>query len=139
MEKRFEFKPDDLSDLISSLAAYEDIVLEPEEAEQIELAFMGKALAEIKEFEGIPLSRMIELSQAEKDGRLVVLPCKVGDIVFDIQDGTPYATRVLSYSYFGDYWACRTVSSYPDLGEFGTRIFLTHEEAEAALKKRVED
>lgn len=66
-----------------------------------------------------------------------MLPCKVGDTVFDIEDGTPYETRVLSFSYFGDgHWACRTVSSYPNLSEFGKRIFLTREEAEAALKKR---
>lgn len=84
---------------------------------------------------GLTPERAQELAQAEKDGRLVVLPCKVGDIVYDISDGTPYATRVLSFSYFGDL-ACWTVSSYPDLEEFGTRIFLTCEEAEAALKKR---
>ncbi len=75
-------------------------------------------------------------AKAAKEGRLAILPCKVGDIVFDIQDGTPYATRVLSFFYFGDHWACRTVSSYPDLEEFGTRIFLTRDEAEAALAKR---
>lgn len=76
-----------------------------------------------------------DLVEAEQAGRMVVLPCKVGDTVFDIGDGTAYATRVLNFSYFGDHWACRTVSSYPDLEEFGTRIFLTREEAEAALQK----
>lgn len=85
--------------------------------------------------DAMPLERLQELAQAEKDGRIAVLPCKVGDFVFNIQDGEPYATRVLSFSYFGDHWACRTVSSYPDLEEFGERIFLNREEAEAALKK----
>ena len=56
------------------LAAYEDTGLEPEEVTQIKLAIMGKSLAEIKEFEGVSINRMIELTQAEKDGRLVVLP-----------------------------------------------------------------
>ena len=56
------------------LAAYEDTGLEPEEVTQIKLAIMGKSLAEIKEFEGVSIDRMIELTQAEKDGRLVVLP-----------------------------------------------------------------
>ena len=55
------------------LAAYEDTGLEPEEVTQIKLAIMGKSLAEIKEFEGVSIDRMIELTQAEKDGRLVVL------------------------------------------------------------------
>ena len=83
--------------------------------------------------------RAQELAQADKDGRLAVLPCKLGDIVYDISDGTPYATRVLSFSYFGDHWACRTVSSYPNLEEFGARIFLTLEEAEVAIEKREAD
>lgn len=56
------------------LAAYEDTGLEPEEVTQIKLAIMGKSLAEIKEFEGVSINRMIELTQAEKDERLVVLP-----------------------------------------------------------------
>ena len=89
----------------------------------------------IKSIEGIvPFDRLLELADADRAGKLVVLPCKVGDTVFDIGDGTAYATRVLNFSYLGDHWACRTVSSYPDLEQFGTRIFLTREEAEAALK-----
>lgn len=56
------------------LAAYEDTGLEPEEVTQIKLAIRGKSLAEIKEFEGVSINRMIELTQAEKDERLVVLP-----------------------------------------------------------------
>ena len=82
----------------------------------------------------MPFDRLLELADADRAGKLVVLPCKVGDTVFDIGDGTAYATRVLNFSYLGDHWACRTVSSYPDLEQFGTRIFLTREEAEAALK-----
>lgn len=81
--------------------------------------------------------RLRDMMEAEQSGRLAVLPCRVGDTVFDIQDGTPYATRVLSFSYFGDHWACRTVSSYPDLESFGERVFLTLEEAEAALERRI--
>ena len=91
----------------------------------------------VKSIEGIvPFDRLLELACADKAGRLVVLPCKVGDTVFDIGDGTAYATRVLNFSYLGDHWACRTVSSYPDLEQFGTRIFLTREEAEAALAEK---
>lgn len=88
--------------------------------------------------DALPLERAEELAQAEQDGRLAMLPCKVGDVVYDILDGTPYATKVVSFSYFGDRWACRTVSSYPNLEQFGTRIFLTRGEAEAALAKRKE-
>ena len=48
--------------------------LEPEEVTQTKLALEGKPLAEIKEFDGILADRVIELLQAEKDGRLVILP-----------------------------------------------------------------
>lgn len=110
------------------LADYEETGLEPE------------ICANYKQFEdeavskGVPFSRIVELMEADQDGRLVVLPCKVGDSVYDIRDGTPYATRVLNFSYFGDHWACRTVSSYPNLEQFGEKVFLTREEAEAALE-----
>jgi len=60
--------------LYCRFAAYEDTGVMPEEVTQIKLALEGKFLAEIKEFDGIPADRVIELLQAEKDGRLVVLP-----------------------------------------------------------------
>ena len=118
-----------LDKVIDHLAAYEDTGLTPEKIKEHEAAYI-----EIMTRTYGPLHQKIgQWLQAEQDGRLVVLPCKVGDSVYDILDGTPYATRVVSFSYFGDRWACRTVSSYPDLAQFGTRIFLTSEEAEAAL------
>lgn len=55
------------------LAAYEETGLKPEAVEHLKLASMGKAIAEIKEFEGVPIDRLRELAQAEKEGRLVVL------------------------------------------------------------------
>ena len=63
-----------LDKVMDHLASYEDTGLEPEEVTQIKLALEGKLLAEIKEFDGIPADRVIELLQAEKDGRLVILP-----------------------------------------------------------------
>ena len=128
-----------LEDILGRLAAYEDTGLEPEEVVQTKLALMGKVLAEIKEFEGIHADRMIELAQAEKDGRLVVLPCKVGDFVFDIADVTCYATQFLSFNISDGMIACRTVSSYPMVSDFGSRVFLTRQEAEAALREADEN
>lgn len=126
---------------VDRLAAYEDTGLEPEEVEQLKGEVFGLKMdkQELEKYRALGhIDHLRELAQAEKDGWLVVAPCKVGDIVFDIADGTAYATRVLSFSYFGDHWACRTVSSYPDLEQFGTRIFLTREQAEAALKGGIE-
>lgn len=45
--------------LYAHLGAYEDTGLEPEEVIQTKLALMGKVLAEIKEFEGIPADRLL--------------------------------------------------------------------------------
>lgn len=68
--------------LYSALAAYEDTGMTPESVEALKLSMMGKAIAEIKEFNGLPVDRLRELAEADKDGRLVVLPCKVGDTVY---------------------------------------------------------
>ena len=56
------------------LAAYEDTGLEPEEVEHLKLASMGKAIAEIKEFEGVPIDRLRELAQADREGRVKIDP-----------------------------------------------------------------
>ena len=75
-----------LIDAVQRLAAYEDTGLEPEAVEHLKLASMGKAIAEIKEFDGLPIDRLRELARADKDGRCVVLPCNVGDTVWRIYD-----------------------------------------------------
>lgn len=67
---------DCVKELAARLAAYEDTGLEPEVVTAVKHSLMGKAIAEIKEFDGIPVDRLRELAQAEQDGRLVVLPCK---------------------------------------------------------------
>lgn len=118
------------------LAAYEDTGLTPEMIQQMKLAQAGKALARVTEINDVPDSRIAALAGADKDGRVVILPCHVGDIVYDIEDGTPYATRVISFTMFNDGTvACRTVSSFPDVRNFGTRIFLTLADAKEALAK----
>lgn len=60
---------------VGRLAAYEDIGLEPEEVTAIKHALMGRETAKITELDGIPVRRLRELARAEKDGRLVMLPC----------------------------------------------------------------
>lgn len=76
-EQDFCFTPDEMMAVekaIRCLAAYEDTGLEPEVVTAVKHSLMGKAIAEIKEFDGIPVDRLRELAQAEQDGRLVVLP-----------------------------------------------------------------
>lgn len=144
---------EDAQDLkrLDRLAAYEDTGLEPEEVMQTKLAIMGKSLAEIKEFEGVSINRMIELAQAEKDGRLVVLPCKVKDEVYFPVTGRWGAATICNIELtsigvrFG--WAQYDVGPeghelWADgcflAEDIGKTVFLAREEAEAALKKREE-
>lgn len=61
-------------DLYGRLKAYEDTGLTPESAEALKLSAMGKALAEIKEFNGVPLDRPRKLAKADKDGRIRIIP-----------------------------------------------------------------
>ena len=61
------------------LAAYEDTGLYPESVEALKLSMMGKAISEITEFNGLPIDHLRELTEADKDGRVVVLPCKAGE------------------------------------------------------------
>lgn len=79
----------------------------------------------------------------DKDGRVVVLPCKMGDTVWVILDGAKCVRRcVVEYATIGRYFtvivfhtAGRTREQYGvPAGAFGKTVFLTSEEAEKALE-----
>ena len=80
----------------------------------------------------MPLERARELAQAEKDGRLVVLPGKVGDTVYQTDKIKVYECKVKKIIFDTDGAAF-------DGEAIGKYVFLTREEAEAALKKREEE
>lgn len=68
------------------LAAYEDTGLEPEAVETVKLALAAKHMVDLETLNNTPISRLVELAEADKDGRVVVLPCKVGQRVFALMD-----------------------------------------------------
>lgn len=77
-----------------------------------------------------------ELLRAEQDGRLVVLPCKVGDAVyFSTHNGTicSHIIRRFERNKKSDYMCS---SLWIPIDEFGKTVFLTREEAEKALEAR---
>lgn len=115
----------ELEKIVNLLGAYEDTGLTPEGVEALTLSMMGKAVAEIKEFDGLPIDRQKELAEADKEGRVVVLPCKVGDTVYMISwrlNGRhEIEERVFSLTYF-------------DPAKYGKDYFLSREEAEKALE-----
>lgn len=84
--------------------------------------------------------RLRELADADKDGRVVVLPCKVGDTVWRIvRDGEPHITRdeVRDMYFADDMTPCvELVGGRVTFTEkFGKTVFLSREEAEKALQE----
>lgn len=83
-----------------------------------------------------------ELAQAEKKGRLVVLPCDVGDKLYDVTLGEVREKIVISLSMLLSKSVNHlvihaenfrnAVTSY-ELQDIGKTVFLTREAAEAAL------
>ena len=122
------------------LRAYEATGLTPESVEALKLSVMGKAITEIKEFNGLPVNRLRELAEADKDGRLVVLPCKVGDVVYGfhgIQTILPMVVKWVETNTNGWDVAAQYAPMTPkfyQFSDFGKTVFLTREEAEKALE-----
>lgn len=108
--------------LVERLAAYEGTGLTPEEVSAL-IKDWSDFCTVIGECGGI--DRLRELAEADKDGRVVVLPCKVGDTVYMISwrlNGRhEIEERVFSLMYF-------------DPAKYGKDYFLTREEAEKALE-----
>lgn len=61
-------------DLYGRLKAYEDTGLEPEAVETVKLALCAKHMVDLETLNNTPISRLVELAEADKDGRVVVLP-----------------------------------------------------------------
>ena len=84
--------------------------------------------------------RLRELAEADKDGRCVVLQCKVGDTVWRIvRDGEPHITRdeVRDMYFADDMTPCvELVGGRVTFTEkFGKTVFLSRAEAERALQE----
>ena len=74
--------------------------------------------------------RLMEYEDEEEQGLLLRLPCKVGETVYRLQ----YVDDWEKPGFFTLGVAETTFSIYL-LSEFGKTVFLTREEAEAALKE----
>lgn len=143
-----EMRTGTIAGMLCRLAAYEDTGLEPEEVKEITSWSYGPFH-----------KKMGDWLKAEQEGRLVVLPCKVGDTVYRIASGRVGGKTRASYS--GAYViqefkiSCdyvtgngldmfahmilddgRPATSYEifSSNNIGKTVFLTREEAEKALK-----
>ena len=84
---------------------------------------------EIQKRYGVSPSRLMALAEADKAGLCVVLPCKVGDTVFQINQ-----TDVFAHSIKKLVYDCGQIAF--DETAIGVYIFTDLETAEAALKER---
>lgn len=118
------------------LKAYEVTGLTPEEVTALGKLF-DYALEESKTLteQLALLNRIRDLSEADKDGRVVVLPCKMGDKLYRVFAGEIFEHRVGSMKYFAiqGRWDIETYPFCPCVeSSIGKTIFLTREEAEKA-------
>lgn len=78
---------------------------------------------------GIPLERLAEICEAERDGRCAVLPCKVGNTIYE-----PYNEGIDSAKVQNVYVEIETDTCVFAPCDIGKTVFLTREAAESALK-----
>jgi len=102
--------------LLHKLAAYEDTGLSPEE-----------------------VAELAKYREAEKDGRLVVLPCKIGMPVWMIARNGVIQQRIVHSIEFDGHELVMNITGQ-DIGiwerEIGKRVFLSREAAEDVLTEK---
>ena len=129
----------DLDQAMMRLAAYEDTGMEPEQCENAKVIIESAFSDDTSKSEWIR-----ELLKADKDGRLVVLPCKVGDRLYEVTGRktiSVYKVRAIRVELFGLFIEWDIVEGFVwqslsgiNAGEIGKTVFLNREEAEKALE-----
>ena len=116
--------PETRKKILNRLSSYEDTGLEPEEIERIVDAYgrghtlRTESAERLEIVREIKTDRLRELAKAEKDGRLEVLPCKVGDHI--LADGREaivvwffgYKTGRYLHAQFLDNAECADIPFY---------------------------
>ena len=133
-------------DLYGRLKAYEDTGLEPEEVTALGKLF-DYALKESKTLtEQLTLLKHIrKLAEADKEGRCIIPPCKVGETVYFVNAKQILEFAVVGYAVdeTGISWVySENVDKIGNTTErpfspdrFGKNTFFTREEAEKALQE----
>lgn len=121
------------SEALEKLAAYEDTGLTPEDIDLM-------VLCAHEDGELLTIAAHInELFKAESEGRLIVLPCKTDDVVFVPLMGRAFPFDVISIICHNNKPTFKAQHGMHLVWVFGSddigkTVFLTREEAEAALK-----
>ena len=130
------------AELRGRLMQYEDTGLMPEEFTAY-WAFIQDLIGDQKASEA--LSNFRKLAEADKDGRVVVLPCKVGDVVYGFYGEKTILPMVAKWIETNTDGWCIAVQYVPmaprfyRFSDFGKTVFLTRKEAEAALEAKRDD
>ena len=84
------------------------------------------------------LDELREMVQAKREGRCVVLPCKPGNTVWsaNVFGVSSHVIRRIELNQDGDFACSMLMFPFED---FGNKVFLTREAAEAAMKERKKD
>ena len=134
--------------LIERLAAYEDTGLTPEE---IKAPFTEDTMINLAEQAlGVEADRLRELAEADKDGRLTVLPSKVGEKIYYLNGKYIIQVEVVGYKvdetgawlFIGETYNPETNRAYHcdlETERIGKTVFLTREEAERAMGRKKGD
>ena len=131
--------------IIERLAAYEDTGMTPEEIDALQKREQGLAemLVNVSCGCAVSYSRLAELAQAEKDGRLVVLPCKPDEVFYQWKKGDDYPSvsrfEGVEISEDGEItYPMKRWGEAFTLDDFGKTIFLSRADAKAALAAQKE-
>ena len=144
-----EVEPAGVREMMDRLAAYEDTGLEPAMCANYK-TFEDEAISK-----GVTFKRIVALMEADRAGRLVVLPCKVGDTLWVTgRDNVPQemeleAPDIRAVCTDEDNLCMSTCNRKPDGfcayrlrndgADIGKTVFLTREEAEKALEAKSND
>ena len=90
-------------------------------------------------------NRLRELAEADKEGRCIIPPCKVGDMVYEVTSRktiSEYRVRAIRVELFCTFIEWDIVAGFVDksifgvpVDEIGKTVFLTREEADHELKR----
>lgn len=90
------------------------------------------------------LDRLEKLAEADRDGRVVIPPCKAGDTVYEVTSRktiSEYRVKAIRVELFCTFIEWDIVAGFVDksifgvpVDEIGKTVFLTREEAEKALE-----
>jgi len=117
----------------------------PNDGSEIEVYALQKELCHTL-IGKIPLDRLEEICNAEREGRCVVMPCKVGDKIYTlsykgidkktvVQLNIQFTDRIKHYSVIthNHRQACLCYENK----DFGKTVFLTREAAEQAKEREI--